>query len=345
MSRASNDVGPHDVTPPAGRHNQHRLLRIGVPVVASVIFASACSQSAAPSAALAGAPSSAAAATSAAARADRPIEALDFAVPNGSASADAVVSVAPNAGSTPPAAKTSATDSVSSLITELIAGRYDTAFTLLSPVEQERVGSSHRLAAEIAPLGWKSFSISASGSNSVTAEIVQTPRVSDIDGVIAPTATVNFPVAVDTGGYSATWTRRFVMAHHPDRSATSDAAVSAAALKWAAAAQQCSADSMQYPGGLIGVTGLADQLCKSAGVPVVESVGELDALDEPQPVIDGFGSAAFTWARVVQLGGPVAMNVVLAPDADRWVVVAIARPTLAAAASTASSAATTRSPP
>ncbi len=271
-------------------------------------------------------------------RTGRPIEALGFTVPPRALGADPVVS-APTESIVKPSAAT-ATEAVSSLIDSVIAGEFETTFSLLTPNEQRRAGSSQRLAAELGPLGWKSYAVTATAAGSVTAEIVQSPRVSDIDGVISPTATVIVPVVADASGFTLTWSRRVVMAHHPERSAQSDTEVSQAAIQWAQAAQQCSAAPLEYFGGLIGVTGLADQLCRATGTPTVESVGDLDSLDEPQPVIDGFGSSSATWARIVHLTAPVAMNVVLAPDGDRWMVIAIACPSLAATATTAATPAT-----
>ncbi len=227
---------------------------------------------------------------------------------------------------------TSASGAVTTFLDALIARHYANAFAQLSPLEQARVSSPQRLAAETAPFGLTAFTISASTPGSVTTEFVQTSRVSDIDGVIAPAATVVFPIATENGVFTVGWSRRTVVSHHPERSATSDSEVSAAVLEWADAAQRCSASPLQYSAGLIGVTGLADRLCKSTGTPVVEAIGDLDALDEPQPVIDGFGSSAMSWARVVRLKEPVDMNVVVAPDAGHWTVIAIARPSLASLA-------------
>ena len=65
-------------------------------------------------------------------------------------------------------------------------------------------------------------------------------------------------------------------------------------------------------------------------LPVITGVGDLDSLDEPQPVIDGFGGSALLWARVAVLSAPVPMNVVVAPDGETWTVIAVARPSLAA---------------
>ena len=326
MHKPTNDVHP------AGR--QYGLARLSVVLAVTVAVGVGCTRSAAPSASNTSVVPSTTPPQGSLTAGQR-VAALDFTVPSVPPQPAGAIQIA-KPGDAPATATaqlaTSASGAVTTFLDALIARDYANAFAQLSPLEQARVSSPQRLAAETAPFGLIAFTISASTPGSVTTEFVQTARVSDIDGVIAPAATVVFPIATENGVFTVGWSRRTVVSHHPERSATSDSEVSAAVLEWADAAQRCSASPLQYSAGLIGVTGLADRLCKSTGTPVVEAVGDLDALDEPQPVIDGFGSSAMTWARVVRLKEPVDMNVVVAPDAGHWTVIAIARPSLASLA-------------
>jgi hypothetical protein len=220
-------------------------------------------------------------------------------------------------------------EAVSALINLLIDGRYDNAYALLGENDQAALGSAQQLAAQTAPLGWRSFTITSVADTTVTVDIVQTARISDIDGLTAPTATAVFSVAPVGSGFTVDWASRAVIANHPDRSPDNDADARRTALDWATSAIRCTASPLNVDGGLIGVTGLADQLCGASGAPVVDAIGGLDVLDEPQPIIDGYGSDALRWARVAHLSSPVELNLVLAPVGDTWRAVAIARPTLA----------------
>ena len=222
-----------------------------------------------------------------------------------------------------------AAEATTKLLRALIDGRYDGAWSMLSPIEQERIGFKERMASDVVAAGWTAFTITSSTETAVVAEIRQTPKVSDIDGIVAASATVTFPTVNDNGVYTVSWSRRTVNQNLPERSKTSDEKVVATVGAWAAERQKCSKGGAEYSGGLIGVIGLADQLCNTTTAPTVSDVGDLDTLDEPQPIIDGFGGSALRWARVVTLKEPIAMNVVLAPNGPDWTVIAIARPSLA----------------
>ena len=271
----------------------------------------------------------------------RRVAALDFAVPS-TTSSDVSANTA--VASTRPIAAdglskaSSARDAVSAFFDSLIDQRADDAFTLLSAADQARLGSPRQLAATSSAFGWTSFRVENESPTLVTVSVSQTARVSEIDGVIAPRATVVVPVATEDGSFRISWSKRVLSPLHPERNVKNDSAVSEAALQWAMTRRSCKPSPIEFASGLIGVTGLADALCNSSSMPTVAAVADLESLDEPQAVIDGFGSDAVTWARVVELGGPVRMNVVLAPLGDSWVVVAIARPSLASQASQTSQA-------
>lgn len=254
----------------------------------------------------------------------RHVEALDFAVKT----ASTVVPKSLAATGASVVAK-SPTEAVKIFLGALIDGDGDLAWSMLSQTEQGRLGYQQRLLADVAANGWTSFKIASATDTSVTAEVQQTAKVSDIDGVIAASASVTFPTVSGASGYSVVWSRRSVNQHLPERTPASDREVEQAVVTWSLDRQRCLTSDAEYVGGLIGVIGLANQLCKTSGTPVVTGTSDLDALDEPQPIIDGFGGSALVWARVVTMKSPVAMNVVVAPNGDTWTVIAIARPSIA----------------
>ena len=237
-----------------------------------------------------------------------------------------------------PAAGSEGADSPEKVVDELLRALMDRdgakAWPMLSPADQAKVGFPQRLTEDAYASGWRGFRINSSSTDSVMVTIDQTPKVSDIDGVIAGTATMTVPVTKDGARYFASWSRRTVVQGYPERTPENDRDTIETVLDWATARQLCKTAPQEHIGGLIGVVGLATALCDATntGAPptraVVLSIGDLDSLDEPQPVIDGFGASAFTWARVVALRTPVPMNVVVAPNGSSWTVIALARPSL-----------------
>ena len=234
--------------------------------------------------------------------------------------------------SAPPAVPTGARTRVaaaSEFVRNLVQQDVNSAWTLLDHSEQDRLGYRQRLADEVSAAGWKSFALRESRGDSVAFEIVQTPKVSDIDGVIATKALVTLRTVANGAGYSVVWSRRRVEQLYPERSENSDRKVGDAVLTWVRARQNCTAGPNEYSGGLLGVVGLATALCRTTETATIQGTGDLDSLDEPQPVIDSFGGSALLWARVVLLAGPVPMNVIVAPDGETWTIVGVARPSLA----------------
>jgi hypothetical protein len=104
----------------------------------------------------------------------------------------------------------------------------------------------------------------------------------------------------------------------PDEDATT------AVQTWAQARQDCQ-PADEYP-GLIGAPTLAESLCGAGGEVAVGALASLDTLDDPTPYLNAFGSDVTTWTRVVELDGPAALQVVVAPVDDRWLVIGIAPP-------------------
>ena len=237
-------------------------------------------------------------------------------------SSSSIAPAADAAAATPAAA-------VKALIGAALNGDSDTAWSQVSSTDRDRVGVKQRIVEQVNAGGWKGFSIAATVNDKVSVEVVQTPRISDIDGVIASSSTVRIATVKEGGGYKVLWSRRVAEQHYPEVSDAQDAIVMASVKAWALSRQACDPTPInEYTSGLIGVVGLGSALCNTTATPVVASVGDLETLDEPQPVLEGFGGSALLWARVVKISGPVAMNVVVAPKGNDWIVVALARPSI-----------------
>ncbi len=262
-------------------------------------------------------------------KAGRRVAALDFAV--APANGPLPTTIAPKTATGQQASLTSE-EAVSALITAISTQDWDTAWSLISDADQRRIGSQERFTQDSLALGWLKFDVTTDDvttGDSVTVTVTQTPRVSDIDGVIPATTTVVVPTTAGPDGYTVDWSRRRLTPNFPLQSASTDERAAATAIRWATDRQACQPSTLEQNGGLIGVVGLADSLCNTTTPPVASEVTSLDLLDEPEPILAGFGSSAFQWARVVKLTEPIAMNVVMAPLGDEWITIGIARPSLA----------------
>ena len=159
--------------------------------------------------------------------------------------------------------------------------------------------------------------------------LTQTPKVSDIDGVIAELAKLRVQTIKEASGYRVLWSRKSIVQEYPELSVSQDGAVADAVTEWARSRQACDpTPAHEFPGGLGGVVGLATKLCRSTGDSVLGAVSDLESLDEPQPIIEAFGGTALQWARVVPISSPVPMSVVVAPLGTNWIIVAVARPAI-----------------
>ena len=196
------------------------------------------------------------------------------------------------------------------------------AFALLSQKDQRKIGSPERfelLLSGRAP--WVSAKPSrAIAPDTAVFEVAQEPALDEVRGDIAPAATVQVPMVHESGGWRVAWSKNRI-----EQLYTADEArITTDATTWLTSRASCSAPKLEAPNGLLGVVGLAGSLCGSKGVVRIGVPDTLDAMDDPQPVLDAYGSAAANWARVVNISSPVAMQAVLAPLGEEWVVVALA---------------------
>ena len=252
-----------------------------------------------------------------------PAEGLDFqVVPNASNA------IPPTAPSLTIAPKASAEAAIAALGDAIVKGDAATALGLLTAQDRERIGSPVRFQELLAQdPSWTASEVAAvdTAAGSVDLLVHQRPSIDEIRGVVAATATVRLTAREEDGGWRVVWRRRQVSQHYaaPEAKLTTDVAA------WAQGRIRCASPPGATPegefgGGLFGIVGLADKLCHAKQPPVVGVVGDFDSLDDPQPLIDTFGSASALWARVVTLTAPTPMKVVAAPLGDRWIVVGIA---------------------
>ena len=259
----------------------------------------------------------------------RRVAGLDFTVPT-TVRSPSVPQSGPQSGSVSGdgsvgAAASSARDAGRAFLSQAVAGDFPGAWAYLASSERARLAGPNALAEQFAASGWTAFRLLSTDNNDLNVDVDQTSHISEIDGLVAPTATVRIPTVFENGSYFVRWTRRAVEQHFPERSSTTDAQVREAVAQWAIGRQKCTAPTNEYSNGLLGVIGLADALCRKDGAEVTGDVADLDALDEPESIIAGFGGSALSWARVVQLSGPVPMQVVAAPVAGGWTIIGLAR--------------------
>jgi hypothetical protein len=236
---------------------------------------------------------------------------------------------ATNSSTVPSTAKT-ATEAVRALTDAALKGNADLAWSTIAPVDQTRIGYKQRIIEDVRAAGWTTVDVVGSTSSSVSLHVTQIPRISEVDGVTMRSAEVIIPTIVVGTDTKVLWSRRTTHQMYPDRSSEVDQKVADTALAWAKSKQACTTNpASEFANGLSGVVGLGPSLCGTTKAIVVGAVGDLDALDDPQPIIEEFGASAMLWGRVVTLGAPIPMQVVLAPFGDEWVVVALAHTPLA----------------
>ena len=215
----------------------------------------------------------------------------------------------------------------------VVTGRIADAFTLLPDIEQERIGSPTRFADILRrDPAWLSAAVDAKASddrNVPALRVAQSPTIDEIRGVVGPTAVVKLPARKDESGWKVSWERRTITQNY----AAPEDRLPGDVMAWATERQRnCSPEGRstsmtaegEYAGGLLGAVWLVEALCSTPGTVSVASVGDIYTLDDPQALLDTYGSGAYQWARVVTLAAPYEMHVIVAPLDDRWVVVGLA---------------------
>jgi hypothetical protein len=197
----------------------------------------------------------------------------------------------------------------------MVDGDTTTAFALLTSSDRNRYVNEAQFAVELGrEPGWESFTVDGTKLN-----IERDPGLDTVTGLVSPRATVVLPTVRESDGVRIAWSKRRI----ENRVTADESAAAETARRWTTTRQQCGdASDDETVNGILGVVGLANALCSSTGdVTVGDTLWLLD-LDDPDAVLDAYGSDAAEWARVVEISSPVAMDVVLAPIDTEWKVIA-----------------------
>lgn len=198
-----------------------------------------------------------------------------------------------------------------------ISGDFAASFGYLSNSDRATAVSvgSWTQAHETLPI-YTSYSIESDNGPTVVTQVSMMARLDETAGEIASSATVTWTTVQEGGGWSVKFSSAKVAPNFPD---PTDAP--AAALAWVAAAQAGTPDT-SYEGALLGNPEVVTKLAKLPGTFTAEPIEDLAAWPNVAVVTNAFGSDAVGWAKVVPVDGPVGLDLVVAPLADRWVVVA-----------------------
>lgn len=143
--------------------------------------------------------------------------------------------------------------------------------------------------------------------------------IDEVIGLVPASAEVTWPVVEEDGGWLVDFDGAQIFPELPADDGAADAT-----RRWALARQGCE-EAEEYSAGLVGAATLADELCDAEGRLELGAVSPLE-VDDSAALVSAFGAAATSWARTVRISAPVPMTVVLAPVADRWLVVGVIAP-------------------
>lgn len=225
-----------------------------------------------------------------------------------------------------PAAPT-AEDAVNRFVVAEAAGDYSVSFELLD-LEGRRAarGRAGWIQSNFYRPQLRSFTISELRAvDEVSVEVVGegefVTRLDEVVGLVSARGRVSWRAVAEDGGWRVAYLSSVIRGMYPDDDTADDAA-----HDWVAARQRCAdeaARALEYQNGLLGAAGLASTLCDKPGVISVGAVKRLGERPNPAPVIAAFGAEADLWARIVRVDKPVALNVVLAPLGERWIVIGL----------------------
>ena len=155
----------------------------------------------------------------------------------------------------------------------------------------------------------------------VEGDVTFTPSLDEVIGLTPPGAAAHWVVVAENGGWRVDFGRSTFAPSY-----ASETGAAPAVLAWAESRQRCASAealaALQYADGLRGSPALAGALCKASGTVSVSGPRRLDAT-AATPILAAFGPDADTWARVIDVGGPVPLRVVVAPVGARWLVIGV----------------------
>lgn len=150
------------------------------------------------------------------------------------------------------------------------------------------------------------------------------PALDPVNGLVAAASDATWVLVNEDGGWRLSYGQT---AFRPRLQLGSDANVPDAAVEWAEGRQRCTpavdgSYEHEVTGGVVGIAGLANRLCRTSGAIAAGVAKPLSGTDA-QSVIAAFGPEAVNWARVVPLVGPTPMRAVLGPLGEEWIVVGV----------------------
>lgn len=214
----------------------------------------------------------------------------------------------------------SPTEAVEQFLTAEAAGDFETSYTLLTASQRSQYGSAASWASAHADfLPVTGHEILDAGDDRVTAEVEYRSGLDEVVGLVPARARVEWVVVQESGGWLVDFDAAALEPLHPD-----DATAPDAVAEWAQAHQDCT-EPEQYEGALVATGDLVraiESLCDSRAAITTGDATVLDEFDA-SAFVSAFGTDALSWARAIELRGPVELTVVVAPVEDRWLVVGL----------------------
>lgn len=215
-------------------------------------------------------------------------------------------------------------EAVEQFLTAERDGDYATSFGYLADPVRAEYGSAAVWAADhpeaLAPVLGFDLDGEPTGGDGRAEVATLTRYRSSLDavaGLVPARARTSWVVVEEEGGWAvdASATTQSVLFPPPE------AAVQAVQT-WADEAQRCSPDATI---GLRGRSELAQRLCGAPGTPEAGDVMPLAQIDAP-PLQTSYGADVVSWARTIQVDGPVPLRAVVAPLDDAWSVIGVLSP-------------------
>lgn len=219
---------------------------------------------------------------------------------------------------------TSPAEAVERFLSAEESGDFDTSFSLLSQSQRTQYGSAAAWTsthADFLPIIGHEI-LGASDGGRVVTDVRYRSSLDEVVGLVPARAQVEWVVVEEAGGWLVDFDAAVLAPRYPDDSAAPDAV-----REWARSHQECT-EPEQYEGALVATADLrrvVESLCDSTDRITVGDARTLDDFDAT-PFVSAFGTDALSWARAVDLAGPVELTVVVAPVDDRWLVVGLLPP-------------------
>jgi hypothetical protein len=215
------------------------------------------------------------------------------------------------------------TDAVSTFLDARVAGRLDDAWMVVSerdrrpyPSATDWEDANGVLPTVLAHTLGPPQVIGGRGEIRGTVSFV--PMLDTVAGNVPANADATWVVVRERGNWRVSLGESVLQPRYP-----SDADAITAARAWVGTTDRC-ARERRWSGPFLGdadddVARLCD--ARGPGPAQVGPVYELTDGEGSEPFIAAFGADVFTWARVVPVASPVALDLVLAPIGHQWFVI------------------------